>query len=327
MFSQFSPFQCSPFQYSPTLLADHMPFMIETNHGMRIISANMMKQMKFSGHFFNNGFNCADESDEFYTSRLCHQAAQLNIGRKQYTPEFICLQECPEEAEQYSDFIKSIELPYFFQHMNNQIRNLTTLYDFTQHYLDTYLTEKINLQPLSGGLANCILPLVFRNYLSNETTLVVNVHANFELDIIYDVYALDQCANILGINNTLFVGDFNRDLVLHSDEYSKHDISSALNDRRLLYETLHVHAIPGNTFCSTFARNQTMQQQLETRDGVISTEPVSVTNLMELGMANTALSFTKKLSPALKVMPDNFLSCLQDFNKFCWHHATTKCLK
>jgi len=310
-------------QNTSALLSDHMPFIVETTQSEKILCWNIMKQMRYNDKykFYNNGFNCDNESDELYFARLHHEAAQLADAVKKLNPGRICLQECPETDESYKQFEDAInqhpilKQHYVIKHLVNNSCNLMTLYDARAYEIHDELTAKITSTTLTEGLQNLIYPLVFRNKATQENTLVVNVHASFVKDIKSDVDVLQQSALSLGIKNVVFLGDFNRDLVLKSDNYSKQDVSSSLDKNQMLANNLYVKAINSGSFCSSFSRNQQKDQWVETRDGSISTQPITVTSLVEVGMANTALSFTKRISDMLRVMPADFLKMLHDFNQ------------
>jgi hypothetical protein len=311
-------------QNTPTLLSDHIPFMAETSQ-IKLISWNIMKQMKFSDRWksYNNGFNCDNESDELYTARLSHEAAQLSVAAKKSQPDFICLQECPETLEQYNQFVNAINndsilAHYHIKHPRNTSCNLITLNNSRTIDFDQGLTEKVDALLLAEGegLKKQVLPLVFRHKEgSRESILVVNVQADFTKEIKQDVIKLYEHAKTLGLENVMLLGDFNRDLVSKSDTYSKQDLSSSLDDKHLLANSLYVNAVDGGSFCSSFSRNKLKGQWVETRDGTISTDPVTIKSMLETGITNRALAFTKEVSPTLKTMPVDFLTKLQVFNQ------------
>jgi len=297
-----------------------MPYKLEGEQGV-MLGWNMMKQMRFKFKFFNNGFNCKEESDEQYFARLEHQAAQLNVAVTKFNPGFICLQECPENEASYEHFKSAINqqsiLKYHYEIkrlVNKQ--SLITLYDNRAYEINYELTAQMSNVILTDGMLDAVDPIVFRVRETKENRLAINVHALFSKDIENDVMEIHQAALKLGIKNIVFIGDFNRDMVLKSDADDCHkDISASLNEDHIFKERLHVKALRDTSFCSSFSRNSKTEQLLETRDGVMSTRPLSVISLPEIGMANTALSFTKKVSDTLRSMPDNFLANIEKFNQ------------
>jgi len=265
--------------------------------------------------YFNNGFNCRSESPDEYSSRLTHLAAKLSLIVEIEKPSFICLQECPETQDNRDKFARKIKVNeevshYKINYMNNDSDEyyLMTLYDERNFSISQDLSAAIAAVPLSEGLVGRILPLVFLNKTQDEATLVVNVHAKFPNDIQSDVKALYQAAIELGIKHVVFLGDFNRDLVQESDNYSKHDIAQALDARGCFAKDLHVNAISGASFCSTYNK-ETEQggQKIETRDGIMSTFPVEV-----VCMANVnAAVLSHSLSSDLRLIPKGFLERLE----------------
>lgn len=299
-----------------SLLSDHMPFLVKSK-GLQLLAWNILCQMKFDKQwkYFNNGFGCHQETLEEYRNRLSHIAAQLGVAAKQQNPSFTCLQECPETQEFRDAFIaelkqqeslKDLGIEYF----NNDADEyyLITLYDTSNYTLDAALTEQIKAVSLNEGLNTRILPLVFLNNASKETILVVNVHGNFGKEIKKDLLALFDAAKKLNISQIVLLGDFNRDLVLQSDSYSKHDISTSLDDDGRFASTLYVKAVAGSSFMAKYNSEQDQTTTvLETRDGSISTFPTTVKSLTEINKQNIALASSKNISQRLSIFPEAVL--------------------
>ncbi len=299
------------------LLSDHMPFLVKSND-LQLLGWNMLCQMQFNKQwkYFNNGFECSQETPDEYRNRLSHVAGQLGIAVKQAKLSFICLQECPETQElrdvfitelKHQDNLKNLGIEYY----NNDADEyyLITLYDASNYTLDAALTEQIKAVSLNEGLNTRILPLVFLNNATKETVLVVNVHGNFGKEIKKDLQALFDATKKLNIMQMVLLGDFNRDLVLQSDSYSKHDISTSLDDNGRFADSLYVKAVAGSSFISKYnsEKDQT-NTVLETRDGSISTFPITVESLTEINKQNIALESSKKLSQRLSVFPKEVLA-------------------
>lgn len=301
-----------------SILSDHMPFMVlDENMEMTFISWNILTQMKFDAEmkYFNNGFICYDETDEQYTNRLLHIVAQINDAAKSTKPGFICLQECPATCTVQSMFIDALKQGDELQHYGTSFLHsytdgiyLTTLYDVRSYSYDMDLSQKMNKVRLNEGLKGRVLAEVYCAKATNEKILVVNVHANFTKEIKEDVKALYHHAAQLGLKQVVLLGDYNRDLVLESDNYSKHDIAVSLNGNRQFEESLYVNAVVGASFCTRYNKETEQKSQgIETRDGVMSTFKVSVHCMSEYNIPNVALSFTKNISPRLSSVPNGFL--------------------
>jgi ankyrin repeat protein len=297
------------------LLSDHMPFLVK-NEKVSLISWNILTKMRFNAthHAYNNGFLCKAESDDHYSNRLLHIATKLSAAAKQEKPAFICLQECPDTHSQailLDHLSKKIAPDYqpIVPRSNSAGYDLITLYD-TQHYsLEEKLSDEISHLPLSQGLNGKILPLVFTSHQTKESLLVVNVHANFAQDVLTDVKTIYARALELGINDVILLGDFNRDLLLASDHYSKHDICHAINDSKLLLEKLHVNTTPNASFCAVYNEDN-KSQLLETRDGTISTFPADITVMAATNVPDIALSYHYDIAPQLSFVPKTILAAL-----------------
>lgn len=303
-----------------SFLSDHMPFVAE-GYGVTLLGWNILCQMLFNEQYeiYNNGFICPNESDEHYANRLSHIAAQLNNAAIKEKPDFICLQECPETLETRDHLISALKQGNELKHYEvSQYNNdndeyyLMTLYDGRLYNLDQDKSEKLLQATLNEGLKGRISPLVFTKRESSETILVVNVHANFSKEVQADVRDLYQYASELGICRIVLLGDFNRDLVLVSDDYSKHDICQSLDDESRFAGVLYVNAVPRASFCSRYDKMTHQKSQvIETRDGLMSTFPVVVSCLAYVNTPNVALSFTKNISPRLSTIPSGFLEQLE----------------
>ncbi len=300
------------------LLSDHMPFIGKSKNEC-FIGWNILCQMKFSSEwkYFNNGFMCPDETQEQYANRLMHIAAKLNAAATTETPAFICLQECPEtdaSRTHFAEALKKGELQHYginFYNNNDDEYYLITLYDARRYTPVDKLSEEMSHVQLSEGLKGRVQPLVYSSNKTGEVFLVINVHANFSKDVKQDVNALYQRAKELGIKNIILLGDFNRDLVLESDDYSKHDISKALDSSHRLAGDLYVSATHGASFCTKYDKETEKKGQgLETRDGVISTFPVDTVCMTNANSPDVALSYTREISPHLSSIPDGFLEKL-----------------
>tara|TARA_R110002126_G_scaffold272886_1_gene417143 strand:- start:51878 stop:52819 length:942 start_codon:yes stop_codon:yes gene_type:complete len=292
-----------------------MPFLAESD-GMCVMSWNILCQMKFNSiwEYFNNGFTCRDESDEEYRHRLSHIAAQLSAINEDDRRSVICLQECPETPELREQLIADItKQPAFSGYRARLFNNtedeyyLITMYDGNMYHEDEARTNQIQAVVLKQGLVGRILPLVLVNRVSGDMTVVINVHANFSQAITQDIICLEKQIKCLGITNILLIGDFNRDLVSQSDDYSQHDVSLALDASRLFGDTLQVQASNSASFCSTYDRTtSSCGQRLETRDGVMSSFEVKLVPMYAMNAPKNALSFAHPVSKALSFIPERF---------------------
>jgi endonuclease/exonuclease/phosphatase family metal-dependent hydrolase len=275
--------------------------------------------MKFhpQGEFFNNGFICPNETNEQYHNRLLHIAAKLNVATAREKPAFICLQACPEVLASRDTFVKALKKGELHDYAVNFYNNdddeyyLMTLHDERQYSVVPQLSNLMAKIALTEGLQGRVLPLVFASHKTGEPWLVVNVHANFSKEVRHDVSALYQGATRLGIMNVVLLGDFNRDLVLESDNYSKHDISQALSEDYYFEDGLRVRATHGASFCTQYKKDSGQKKQrLETRDGVMSTCKLYVAPMAKINEADLSLSFIKEISSHLATIPDRFLEKL-----------------
>lgn len=301
------------------LLSDHMSYIAETNN-ITLIGWNILNSMQFNEQwkFFNNGFNCAKESNELFLNRLSHIASQLGHAVVQKNPDFICLQECPETQETRLHFEKEImknALKDFGMVYSNNDVYLITFYNKQSYAINPELTEKMGQTFMQDGLASRVLPLVFTNLSSSEVVLIINVHGKFPKDIKNDVKALHAKAKELGIINIVLIGDFNRDLVTQSDAYSKHDISASLDAEGRFDGILNVNAVSSSSFCSVYNKESGDKSQgIETRDGIMSTFPAKIACLVETNSVDLALSFSNPVAPELSSIPNGFLEQLKENN-------------
>jgi endonuclease/exonuclease/phosphatase family metal-dependent hydrolase len=291
---------------SPSLLSDHMPFTANTA-GTSLLSWNILCQMTFNQEWqdFNNGFGASDEHDAHYQHRMDHIAHQIKETVNQHHIPIICLQECPDNDLLRRTFHRQLE-NYDARYFNNENEHyyLMTLFDNYRYMINRILTDEISNVPATDGLKGRILPLVLIDMHTYQTILVVNVHANFTKEILADLLNIYHCAQQLKINHVTFIGDFNRDLVTHSDERSKHDIADAVSSNQL--PSLHVRSVNASSFMTKFDSGTNKKTVvIETRDGIISTSPTTVTCETAINTPNTGMLFTKPISPDLKNFPFN----------------------
>jgi endonuclease/exonuclease/phosphatase family metal-dependent hydrolase len=301
-------------QSAGQLLSDHSPF-VACGKNTTLIGWNILCQMQFNPkwEYFNNGFNCRGESDDLYSHRLSHLVSQIGTAAKIENPDFICLQECPEKEAviaKFDDEIRGNETlkKYEIERFSTDGCSLITLYNTNTFSIEPSLSHHIATVPLHEGLAGRILPLVFLRNDTRKPTLVINVHANFSKTVEQDIKALYARARELGIKQVALLGDFNRDLVLESDDYSQHDVSSQLDKKGYFAKDLQVKATAGASFCSKFNKEtKEATQRLETRDGILSTFPVEVACMMAINTVVPKLRLHKALSPDLNRIPDGLL--------------------
>lgn len=300
------------------ILSDHMPFLVKYKH-ISFLSWNMLCQMAFRPEFgyFNNGFICPEEINNIFLNRLFHQATRLRQTARNIKPSFICLHECPETEEtreKLAEALKEGELRHYERHFyNNDFGRhyLITLFDTRRFTLDATLTQAVSSLILNEGLKDRILPLVCIEKITNQKWLVVNVHANFVKDVQQDVKDLFRHATELGINEIIFIGDFNRDLLLESDDYSKHDISKAIDDKGLFDGRLHVCALHNGTICTKYKKETDEKTQgVETRDGAIATFPMDIICMTEMNAPDKTSLHTKPISRFLTNIPQGFFEKL-----------------
>jgi len=278
---------------------------------------NILCPMRFNSQwkYFNNGFICPNETSEQYANRLLHIAAKLNLAVANEKPAFICLQKCPETNESREQFAKALkqgELQHYainFYNNNNDEYYLTTLHDARLYSIVDKLSEEMTHLALTEGLKGRILPLVYQSTNTGEVFLVVNVHANFSKEVQQDIKILYQATTERGIKDIILLGDFNRDLLLKSDNYSKSDVSDSLDSNQRFAGILHVKATHSASFCTQYNKETEKKGQgLETRDGVMSTFPVNVICMTSVNAPDVMLSL--EISPHLATLPEGFLEQL-----------------
>jgi hypothetical protein len=298
-----------------------MPFIVRGRNEC-LFAWNILTAMKFHSKwkYYNNGFLCADETRLQYQNRLLHIAAKLNNAAQAENPVFICLQECPEVKELRDDFISALKnggvlKKYGMDFLNNAANGcyLMTLYDEQRYTIAKDLSDKMQVFALHEGLNGRVLPLVFLSINSDEKILVVNVHADFTNDIQNDIKALYQYAKELDIDNVIFLGDFNRDLVAKSDNYSKQDVAALLDANGRFDNGLFVRANSAASFCAKYDKETGQEgQELETRDGAMAAFQIEVISMPEVNRSDIALSFTNQISPNLSTIPQEFLEKFRD---------------
>lgn len=319
---------------SQKLLSDHMPFEVIAGE-TKLLAWNMLCSMKFNNQegYFNSGFACDrdnPETNEQYHARISHVAAQLGTAHRTERPSFICLQECPEDEASHELFIAQTlkYLPsYAYERFIDSEKDyfLITFYDQAECQLLADLTQEVKAIKLAEGLNDRILPLVFKKK-SDEKLLVVNVHASFGKDVKNDLEILNTWAKERKINMVL-LGDFNRDLVKKSDDFSNHDISDALNESKQILDGLHVRAIESSSFISQPVFEKTISGEkardadnrliinnintlIETRDGCISSQEATVRCLVNLNRPSIYLD-ASQLSGDLTKIPEGFIDFLK----------------
>jgi endonuclease/exonuclease/phosphatase family metal-dependent hydrolase len=323
------------------LLSDHMPFLVKSEEksatkNPALVGWNMLCQIKFNNdwNYFTSGFACnrdIPETEQQYISRIRHVAAQLGVAIRKTQADFICLQECPETEELRKIFIAETQkhlIGYehqFFKDSDNDYF-LMTFYNTSEYAINTELTDDVSRATLNSGLKERVLSLVFQNKMSGEKLLVINAHANFGKEMKSDVDVLHAWAK----NNKLpivLLGDCNRDLVKKSDDISKHDISESLDAEKRLSQELHVNAVDASSFISkaVFELNdkgekvkdkngnvviKEVRTFVETRDGSISSFPVTTECMVDINRPNAYLNETSDLSKDLTKCPEDFIANL-----------------
>jgi endonuclease/exonuclease/phosphatase family metal-dependent hydrolase len=302
---------------SQKLLSDHAPFIVKSENET-LFSWNILCQMKFNEKwkYFNNGFICPAEDVNEYRNRLSHIAARLDAMMPEEHPSFICLQECPGTVQDKQHFIETIQQTktlknyLSIQHSNNSV-DLISLYDPQRYAINNELSSKIQSTEFMQGLKDRVLAQVFTSMTTKKTILVVNVHADFGKEVQQDIKSLNQHAGSYNIDQIILLGDFNRDLLLQSDDYSKHDISTALDVNHMFDENLHVGASQSSSFCTKYNKETSQKGQgLETRDGALASFPIQITCLPKHNFSSTLLSFNNPISSHLSTIPPGFLEKL-----------------
>jgi hypothetical protein len=289
-------------------LSDHIPF-FASNNRISLFSWNILTQMKFNEtyKYFNNGFSCANETDEQYKNRLLLIANQICHEHRNKNFKFICLQECPREEVLSNLFLTKIIdelINYKAERFSNIEANyhLITIYDISLYQVEQVLTEKLLETKLNQGLESRILPLVFRHKPSGIKSCIVNVHANFGREIKDDILALYGKAKKLDIEEVTFLGDFNRDLTSTTDD-SLHDIAIALDSDYRLNNSLYVKSLYQSYLTYDLEKRNI---SYETRDGVISNfESLELVSVADINSINQG---TEELSPDLKLPNQDYRS-------------------
>lgn len=296
-----------------------MPFLTKSeDNSFGALVWNILYQMRFNSkwNYFNNGFACSDEPKELYGNRLIHIAAQLNAATKAHNPGFICLQECPEDLHEH--FVKALKIGELkdyavsFYHNPTEVCYLITLHDTRRYKIVNELSEEMKKLVLSEGLKSKIAPLVYSEHKTGEIFLVVNVHATFSKEVKNDVLSLYKYARQLGIKNIILLGDFNRDLLLKSDSYSKHDISEALDAEQKLDGVFYAEAVHGASFMAKYDSTDTKEkkQVIETRDGTLSTFKAEAKCLTHINKQVASLSLSKEIATDLCDAPKDLFEML-----------------
>jgi len=312
----------------PALLSDHMPITASSDD-FTVISWNIMYQMQFNEkhQFFNNGFGVYNETDIEYENRLKHIASRINkLAETNNNTDFICLQECPKTQEATELLINSMKaknslkaynyIPYRGEYSN---LHLVTFYNLNKYKFSIQKSKKfaeIEYVKLQEGFFDRVLPLVLEDKISKETVLIVNVHANFFKEIHNDLKAIYSYASQANIDNMIFIGDFNRDLVQQSDDRCKHDISGATNNDKLLFKSLNVRSTPEASFLTIYNKETgTTKPMVETRDGCISSEIMQVKKVPEINMQEPKMRLTLKTSIHLGSYPKEVLRVEEEYKK------------
>ncbi len=205
-------------------LSDHTPFNISTDK-ITVFSLNIMFKMHYnaSKKFYNNGFRCEEETVDQYRSRLTQIALEVSGNINANKTSIFCFQECPQNRrDEHFFFSQLIEnnKTFALEHSNGCSRGyfLTTFYDVDRFQADYALSDRIQKIPLSGGLNGRMLALSLEDRKSREKYLVINVHANFNIEIKTDIENIYAESKRFGIHYILFIGDFNRNLLITTQD-------------------------------------------------------------------------------------------------------------
>lgn len=272
-------------------LSDHHSLLAKSKD-LIYFTWNLLYLMKFNpkyGHF-NNGFACKEETSTQYFARLDHIVAQMSQVSSENSLAFLFLQECPKEKT-YCDYLlkalssnKTFEKYDVKQGYTASSTNITstdkvhliTLYDKEQVTFAEELTKKLlSLLTFSEGFKGRTMPLVFENKKTKKTILTVNVHADFEKEVLNDLKALIKAKEELKIDEIIIFGDFNRNLVAMDEQGSKADISSALDKKQKVFD-LEVKAATQDS--SWIFKNKNNQQTFVSTvvDGLISSSSMEL---------------------------------------------------
>lgn len=261
-------------------LSDHAPLLIKTEYGKHFFCCNILVQMKYKG-FLNNGFGCNDEQDEHYKARLGEFASRLANWTMYHQPAAICLQEGPVDL--CFNFFKNNLFPihddYNFFTLG---KGMIMLVNTSKYSISDELTKKLEISKLTGGLQDKCLGKVLIERTSNKSILVVNVHADFNKPVIQDVCFLNNKAAELNIDEIIIMGDFNRNILQKSDDYSQSDMYKAVENKELALFATNIEAssfirrVKDNHPKDRLPTEDDLDLLIETRDGVLSSVKASI---------------------------------------------------
>lgn len=295
-------------------LSDHIPFTIKNKNHL-FLCWNMLNKMSIKetqwGPFLNNGFACKMENEDEYIARLEVIADKL-LKFMKLKPSVICLQEGPSGTF-YDKFKNQFESNphYKFLHTPRGDHNLITLYNSEDYEFCSELTEKLKEVSLVGFKDRVLMAVLKKT--QEEPILLINVHADFGKEIASDVKQIYHKACELKIQNIIFMGDFNRALLLPDpNDRCKNDISSAVECGKFIFENeaLYVHAIPNSSFIRRLEVD--LKVEIEKRDGVLSSESFDLEFKKDIFMTK---DLKNKLSVDLQTLPENFKENLLKFDK------------
>ena len=298
------------------LLSDHMP-VLTTNSLRKLVTYNMTYKAQDKGSFYNNGWG-ANENQEEYENRLAHIATKIVQLVDLEKPDFICLQECPKDRETHKLFIQRIKshsstAGYAFLQSKVKDAFLIIIYNKRRYALEE--VPALSTMTFNAGLKNRALLACFTNVETQESHLVGCIHANFHKEVRSDIELIYSKAKQLKIHHIDLLGDYNRDLLSHSDDYSLKDISDAITSNGQIGGLrMFANAVAGASFCyGTQEAPYPLEQiqTIETRDGIISSEEFQVQCILQMNYADKTLLKSMPLNKKLACIPEGFLENLR----------------
>lgn len=261
-------------------LSDHAPLLIKTEHGRQFFCCNILVQMKYNG-FLNNGFGCNKEQDDHYKARLSEFASRLATWAMYHEPAAICLQEGPVGPG--FDIFKNNLFPIYDEYDFFTLgKGMIMLVNTSKYSVSDELTKKLDIHKLTGGLQDKCLAMVLIEKTGNKSILVVNVHADFNKPVIQDVCFLHNKVTELNIDEIIIMGDFNRNILQKSDDYSQADMYKAVENKELALFATNMEAssfirrAKDNHPKDILPTEDDLDLLIETRDGVLSSVKASI---------------------------------------------------
>lgn len=320
------------------VLSDHLPFtsLIQTNKGasIRLLTFNMMNKMTFIENqhnykwsYLNNGVGCFSESSEAYKARLSLVAARINawikLSKNSNESLMIALQEGPlnqGEEKELDYFLSLLDKNFKIYSLDKYSNSIITLHD-SMYGFSLDLTEKINQVVLTQGFNNRILGSVLIHKKTQEPVLLVNVHASYKFPIIEDIQVLSSKAKELGIEHIIFSGDHNRNLTQTDNDNAQSDISTG--KEILSAHGLTAYNIQNASFVAKLDSDSLVKgtppttakllpAKIETRDGTISTHPVTLRLEPEIYQVFSSHLEYNHLNDVLTNVPAAFLKRIND---------------